>query len=399
MHPFGSLPNNLVAFGDVLRREYGFAIGPRELHDAARVLEIVDLADESVVRNALRPILSKTRENARIFDQAFSKFFFPRPPGVPPLRRLGRREWGEETGQTEKRFQDGSGVPPARVEAEGGEQAGGATIAPLAAEKPELVPALFARAGYSPREVEAMEESPQIGPIAPAWRNAARLLVRRLHLGLLRRWHPAARGPRFDLRRTLRRSLQTGGEAITARWLRRPRRTPRFVLFIDGSRSMAPYTQTALHVAVAIASVTMRVEVFAFSTGLVSITKDVRRAAAGEMRSLHRLQHAWAGGTTIGRCLRDFLRRFGGRITSADTVLIIVSDGLDVGEPDVLRQAMSELHKRSAGVVWLNPLAETTGYEPSAEGMRAARPFITTFSAANDVAGFARLSRLVHIRV
>ena len=77
---------------------------------------------------------------------------------------------------------------------------------------------------------------------------------------------------------------------------------------------------------------------------------------------------------------------------------MIVSDGLDVGAPDMLRAAMSELHRRSAGVVWLNPLLETEGYEPTAGGMRAARPYLTTFTSVNDALRLARLSRTVRIR-
>jgi uncharacterized protein with von Willebrand factor type A (vWA) domain len=175
-------------------------------------------------------------------------------------------------------------------------------------------------------------------------------------------------------------------------------RTPRFVLLIDGSRSMGAYAQTALRMAVAVASVTMRVEVFTFSTALERVTTDVRRAAAGETRRLERLHHAWAGGTSIGACLRDFLRRFGERTMGRETVVMIMSDGLDVGEPAVLRDAVRELRGRSAGLVWLNPLLETTGYEPTAAGMRAARPYVTTFASVNDLAGFAELSRLLRLR-
>ena len=69
----------------------------------------------------------------------------------------------------------------------------------------------------------------------------------------------------------------------------------------------------------------------------------------------------------------------------------------DVGQPDVLRDAMREIRRRSAGVVWLNPLLETAGYEPTASGMLAARPYVTTFAAVNDAAGLARLSRLVRV--
>ena len=162
---------------------------------------------------------------------------------------------------------------------------------------------------------------------------------------------------------------------------------------------MSAHARTALQMAVALASATMRVEVFTFSTGLQRVTDEVRRAAAGELRRLDRLHHAWAGGTTIGACLRDFLRRFGERMVGRDTVVMIASDGLDVGAPDMLRDAMRELHRRSAGVVWLNPLLETEGYEPTAAGMRAARPYVTTFASVTDPAGLARLSRLVRLRI
>ncbi len=257
--------------------------------------------------------------------------------------------------------------------------------------------AIFAPSSYSPLDGRA-SDAPELPRIEPAWRDAARLFVRRLHLGLSRRWRPARRGRRFDFRRTLRAGVQTGGEMLSARWLRRPRRAPRIVLLVDGSRSMSVYTRTALQVAVALASATMRVEVFTFSTSLQRVTVDVRHAAAGELRRLERLHHAWAGGTTIGACLHDFLRRFGERMVGGDTVVMIASDGLDVGAPGVLRDAMRELHRRSAAVVWLNPLLETEGYEPTATGMSAARPYISTFACINDRVGLARLSRLVRLR-
>jgi uncharacterized protein with von Willebrand factor type A (vWA) domain len=256
---------------------------------------------------------------------------------------------------------------------------------------------VFAPSSYSPLDGNRFD-APELPRVERPWRDAARSFVRRLHLGLSRRQRPARRGRRFDLRRTLRAGLQTGGEALSPRWLRRPPRAPRIVLLVDGSRSMSAYTRTALQMAVALASATMRVEVFTFSTGLQRVTDEVRRAAAGEVRRLDRLHRAWAGGTAIGTCLRDFLRRFGERMVGGETVVMIASDGLDVGMPDVLRDAMRELHRRSAGVVWLNPLLETEGYEPIAAGMSAARPYITTFASINDQAGFARLSRVVRLR-
>ena len=402
MYPFASLPENLAAFCQALRLQHGFHIGPGELHDAARALDVVDLASERAVRHALRPILGGTLDDVRVFDAAFTQFFFPAPAG---LRRdegpSPRTEPGTGGDGRDRRDTDAGRArhaPSPEADSDETSGPGGGPMIPLESTDDGLEePAVFAPSSYSPLDVDTFEP-PELPRIDPGWRDAARLFVRALHLGLSRRWRPASRGRRFDLRRTLRAGLQTGGETLSPRWLRRPRRAPRIVLLVDGSRSMSAYARTALQMAVGLAAATTRIEVFTFSTELRRVTDDVRRAAAGEVRRLDRLHRAWAGGTSIGACLRDFLRRFGERTVGRETVVMIVSDGLDVGEPDVLRDAMRELQRRAAGVVWLNPLLETEGYEPTAAGMRAARPHITTFASVTDQAGLVRLSRMVRLR-
>jgi uncharacterized protein len=397
MYPFGSLPDNLVAFAAFLRREYGFRVGSGELHDAARALDVLEVGDEGAVRNALRPILSTTRSEAGAFDRAFSAFFFPGPPGRRALRDAPGRgaepqALRSDRGAGADRDRDDDGDKPY------GEAASERVARFDSIDTADAPPARRTVASYSPVEIEHAGDAPALTRADGAWREAARAMVRRQQLGLSRRWRSAPRGRRFDLRRTLRSGVQTGGEALSPRWLRRPRRTPRFVILVDGSRSMGAYALTGLEVAVALAGATMRVEAFTFSTALHRVTSDVRRAAAGETRRLGRLHHAWAGGTSIGVCLQEFLRRFGDRLIGRDTIVFIVSDGLDVGAIDVLRRAMRTLHRQSAGVVWLNPLLETAGYEPTAGGMRAARPYVTTFASVTDVAGFARLSKRLRVR-
>jgi uncharacterized protein with von Willebrand factor type A (vWA) domain len=398
MYPFGTFPHNVIAFSRFLRERYAFRIGPGEIHDAARALDVVDLSDERAVRHALRPILSAAERDARVFDQAFAEFFFPGPPGAGEAGLPRLRDRFDRDGATEAIVQRRLTADATADRDADDRQAATDAIAPAEEYEPETGAAtLGVRSSYSPVAVDA-GESPELSRVDPEWRDAARLLVRRLTLGLTRRWRPAMQGRRFDLRRTLRASVQTGGEPLSARWLRRPRRTPRVVVIVDGSRSMGGHARTALQVAVAIAAATMRVEVFTFSTALRRVTAEVRRAAAGEPRRLHRLHHAWAGGTSIGACLDDFLRRFGERMVTRDTVVMIASDGLDVGAPDTLRDGMRELRRRSAGVVWLNPLLDTPGYEPTARGMRAARPYISTFASVNDAAALARLARRVRVR-
>jgi uncharacterized protein with von Willebrand factor type A (vWA) domain len=399
MYPFASLPENLAAFCRSLRRQHGFRIGPGELHDAARALDVVDLTDEQAVRHALRTILSGRLDDATVFDQAFAEFFFPGPAGVRQDQMPStRREPGSDADGREADAAQGRPSSPPGTDAADALGPGGGPMTPLEAADDTLgEAALFTPSSYSPLEADAAD-APELPRPEGAWREAARTLVRRLHLGLSRRWRPASRGRRFDLRRTLRASLQTGGEALAPRWLRRPRRTPRLVLLVDGSRSMSNHARTALMIAVAMASVTTRVEVFTFSTRLRRVTHEVRRAAAGELRRLDGMHHAWAGGTSIGGCFRDFLRCFGERMIGRDTIVVIASDGLDVGASETLRDAMRDLHRRSASVVWLNPLLETVGYEPTASGMRAARPFVDTFASVNDPAAFARLARVVRVR-
>jgi len=394
MYPFASLPENLAAFSRVLNRDYGYRVGPRELQDAARALEVIPLGSERAVRDALRPVLGSTREQTILFDQAFDTFFHgagaasgsalerrqPTRTPVPSDRASERRHIaldGLEAPEDEepaRRIGEVFDIEPGDDEHENEE---GARL----------------RARYSP--LEGAGPAPELGPVDSAWRQAARTFVRRIEAGRSRRWRSAPRGPRFDLRRTLRTSLHTGGEVLLMRWRARPRRRPSFVLLIDGSRSMSTLVQPALRLAVALAGATSSLEVFAFSTALRRVTPEVRRAASGRRTRLPGLAQAWGGGTSIGLCLADFTRRFGERLLASNTVVIVVSDGLDAGAPNVLAETMARLRRLAASVIWLNPLVDTEGYQPTAVGMRAAWPHVSTFDWVDGPDDLRRLARMV----
>lgn len=398
MYPFGDLPANLASFCDALRRRHDFRIGPGELRDAARALEVVALSDERAVRHALRTVLSSSRDTAADFDEAFDVFFFPGPEGVPQhdmpalAAHSTRPDQGTPGGARRPVDRDDAA---AELEADSGRAR--ASLAEGDETAGDEGAVRLARASYSPM-AGAGYGVLRLRPVSAAWRAGAQTLVRRLELGLSRRWRPGLRGRRFDLRRTWRASLQLGGETLVPRWLTRRRRAPRFVVLIDGSRSMAPSDLAALDLAIAIASVTRRIEVFTFSTSLRRLTREIRLAAAGRTVDVDLAHEAWGGGTNIGASLRAFLQQHAGRLVSRDTLVIVVSDGLDVGATDALRDAMRELHRRAAGVTWLNPLLDTPGYEPTSRGMAAARPFVTTFTSASSPEGLARLARAARVR-
>jgi uncharacterized protein with von Willebrand factor type A (vWA) domain len=393
-YPYASLPENLAAFCAMLRHDYHFRAGPRELRDAAHALELVDLADEHAVRNVLRPVLAGRLEDVRVFDVAFDRFF-GLGPAAPPRIALP----SPEIPVTRDR-PTGAGVPGgAEAEAEDDREivseldAAGVVHVDTDADVAEH--ARLLRSSYSSLRAEGAAAT--LEPPERAWRDAADLLVNRVHAGLSRRWRPSPRGRRFDLRRTLRTSLPTAGEVVIPRWRARPRRRPRLVVLVDGSRSMESSVAPALHMAVALASASLNTEVFTFSTALRRITRDVRRAAAGQRRHVL-LEDAWGGGTTIGVCLRDFLQRYGERLLGRDTVVIIASDGLDIGDVAILRAAMARLFRLSAAVVWLNPHLRTPGFAPTALGMSVARPFVTTLDVVREASDLARLAREVRLR-
>ena len=94
MYPAGDLPGNLAAFCGVLRRDYGFRLGPGEINDAARVLHQIDITNQQRVRDAWRAILSSSRDTASVFDRAFDAFFFAGPSGQPQERQPSRPRSG-----------------------------------------------------------------------------------------------------------------------------------------------------------------------------------------------------------------------------------------------------------------------------------------------------------------
>ena len=394
-YPFASLPENLAAFCALLRSAYRFRIGPGEMQDAARALAIAGLGSEQAVRDALRPVLAGRLEESQAFDRAFDRFFLGRLDLRPELPGRTIPSGNESPRSTEVRTSGETRERPEAAEVIGDEPGAGSGAVHEVADSESPQAAALVRTSYSPLESEGAV--PDLEPADREWRAAAAVLVDRVRVRLSRRWRPARHGQRFDFRRTLRSSLHTGGDVVTPRWRARRRREPRFVVLVDGSRSMGAYARPPLQIAVALTTVSPDTETFTFSTELRRVTHDARRAAAGERRPLH-LRYAWGGGTTIGVCLDEFLRRSGERVLGRQTVVIIASDGLDVGDMDLLRGSMETLARHAAAIIWLNPLAATPGYEPTARGVRLARPFVAVLAAANDPGGLLKVARSLRVR-
>ncbi len=384
------LSRRVLAFFGTLREEHGFGTSAGEARDALRGLEVLGISDAGRVRSTLRCVACGSPEQIAIFDAAYDDVFLASDDGAeqdsyaPKHSRPGSPPQDAETSTTPERRDPADDSPGE------GEAHGPAREKQLAPEQNDAMEAwLTLRARYSASA--ASSEPPRIEAAGlEAMESAARRLVRSIRLGRSRRLTPQPHGPRLDPRRTLRASLQTAGEPLVLHRLGAPRRAPRIVLLIDGSRSMADAAPTLLQFAYALGQATRRARTYSFSTELHDLTRALRQARPGE--ELPSLGESWGGGTRIGANLARFVREYGPRALDDQTLVIVASDGLDAGDAPQLERAMREIRRRSAAVVWLNPHASSHGFAPIATGMRAAAPFVDILDCVTGARDVERLA-------
>lgn len=369
------LSHRVVAFCRALRRA-GVKVGVGDGALALAALDAIDPLDRDEVCHALRIVLARRREEQPIFDQLFAAWFDSR--GLPlELARAVTHEEGPDGGE--------AGADPASLAlAEWGGEA------PEEAESAET-------ASYSPAERLAQKDFADLSEddLSQVERLVA-ALARQLATRQSRRWRPARRGERPDLRRTLRRSLSTLGEPLTLTWRRRTVSRHRAVVLLDVSRSMELYSRFLMQLLHALQVRMRHVESFVFSTRLTRVTPWLRRTQyRTSLRELGRQAAGWAGGTRIGESLDQFVAQYGPRLMTPRTVVIILSDGWDMGEPALMDRVMGWIRRHSAMVIWLNPLLGSPGYRPETRGMKAALPHLDVFAPCHNVASLRRLTRLL----
>jgi len=190
-----------------------------------------------------------------------------------------------------------------------------------------------------------------------------------------RRRRRVPKGERLSLPATLRRALRTGGEILEARFLSPRRQAYRYYVLLDVSGSMAPYARALFLLLQALKERGFPLEAFAFGTRLTRITPLLSLRPQEALPGLGRLAEDFAGGTRLGESLRAFLEGEGRRL-GRRSLLLVLSDGLDQGDPEAVARALGALRRRVRRIYWLNPLAGLPGYAPLARGMRAALPYL-----------------------
>ncbi len=363
---------NLTHFSRALRR-VGLPVGPDKLLNAVNAVEAVGIDRRGDFYWTLHAVFVNRPDQRELFDQVFYLFWRnplalnASPAGTPRLEedgvRLSRRV-------VESLFQQPSSSDPLRAELE--------TDARLSWSRDERLKA---------KDFESMSAQ----EIAEA-EAAVRAMATPVKDVPSRRYRPQPRGPRVDMRKTLRASLRAGPDIIPLVRRQRRQRPPPVVMLCDISGSVATYTRVFLHFAHALTHRHPRVSTFLFATRLTNVTRHLRERDVD--RALEKVASSvedWEGGTRIGLCLHAFNRDWSRRVLAQNAIVLLLTDGLDRDVGEGLTGEMHRLHRSSRRLIWLNPLLRYDDFQPLALGVKTILPNVDEFRSIHNLESVSEL--------
>ena len=351
-------------------RGLGLDVGAGNVLDLVRAIEFAPMGRKQDFKQAARCILVHRKQDIPLFDEAFDVFWRKPASGQTTM---DLRSMGEQ-----RRFRKPQAVPPPPGQDEGpdtGREDDGSGV-----DRVDLTRT------YSVREVLRQKDFSQFttNEVQDA-RDMMSQLSWQLGQRRTRRLTPGP-GAHLDLRATLRRSLKTGGEFLELSHRRPKDKIRPLVLICDISGSMERYTKMLLHFIHAISGDLDRVEAFLFATRLTRVTRYMNyRGIDQSVTEVSRAVPDWAGGTRIGQALKTFNFQWLRRVKSGGAVVLVISDGWDRGEPELLAQETSRLQRSCHRLIWLNPLLGSATYQPLTRGIQAALPYIDDFLPVNNL--------------
>jgi hypothetical protein len=361
-----SLSAHIARFAARLR-SHGIDLSLSDEVDGLLALQLVDIRTEEEVFLALRTALKVNRQHWSIFNLIFDQMWrhaesltaFPEP----------RETERKTTGRVPFRFRPTERTPTRDEVGESNERNNAG--------------------GYTPEEQmrhKTFDECTSEDFVA--MQQLLDRLARMLKTRYSRRRILAKRG--------FRGSLAFGGEMIELSKTTRAVELPHLVLLCDTSGSMDSHSRFLLMFALSLKKVAPRSETFAFNTRLTRLTHWLSpENVTSTVEQLARGVDDWSGGTRIGACLLEFTDSWLTQTVCSDTTLIILSDGLDQGDPDLLKEAMVRLRRRARRIIWLNPLMGDDRYRPEAKGMETALPYIHQLAPAHNLAALEAMLPLL----
>jgi uncharacterized protein with von Willebrand factor type A (vWA) domain len=369
--PESGLTGVLVRFCRELRRS-GLAVGTGEALTYCVAMTPLDATDLVDLYWAGRATLVTRRDDIPLYDEVFRRYFLDAANPVPELITI--------TARTAAEAEAVLALP--ETERAGEEREDQAVLGWMASDVAALKHKAFA--ACTPEELAAVRRIMARIRLTPPRRRTRRTTAAR-----------AGRTP--DLRRIVRESLRLHGEPAELYWRQRKARLRPLILILDVSGSMADYSRNLLQFAYSARRAAAKVEVFCFGTRLTRITRELGSRRPDEaLARAGRAVFDWEGGTRIGDSLDAFVRGYGRRGLARGGVVVICSDGLDRGDPEILATAAERLSRLCHRLVWMNPhKGDNTGFRPSTLGMMVVAPHVDLMLSGHDLRSLEEFAALL----
>ncbi len=384
--------------------ESGINVGPHQVLDLTKALNIIDITNKEDFYATLKCSLLTRHEQEPIFNQMYHYFWF--------IRSNLDKKTNNTNSSVAKQPEQQMRLPPS-------ERKRLAEHLKMSDPRKELRSEM--RSTERPRltDKEQDDDKDDLGdPQNMAYSaieqlrkkdfenytweeiQEAKRLMAEMHWKLgqrtTRRKAPARKGSYPDMRRMVRRNLKYGAEMIELTW-RETKQKPRpLVIICDISGSMSLYSRLLLHFIHTISNGLMNVEAFVFGTRLTRVTRQLKKRDVDDaVRDVTSLVQDWSGGTRIGDAIHVFNYHWARRVLGRGAVVLIISDGWDRGDADTLYKEMDRLQRSCHRLIWLNPLLGSPDYRPLTVGMKTSLPFIDDFLPSHNLDSLIALGHIL----
>ncbi|MBI4786257.1 MAG: VWA domain-containing protein [Chloroflexi bacterium] len=372
------LLKNLILFSRLLR-SVGLDVGPAQVIDLAAALEHVDIGSRDDFYHAARALFVHRRADLALFDHAFRLFWQartakpiempsePHPALQPKALRIPNASFREIS-------LDDEAVRHARQ----------TDRVMLELQQTYSAIEVLRRKNFEAFTWEEVQQAKTL-MAEMTWRIGERPTRRKTRV---------PRGAQLDMRRVIRRNLKYGGELLDLAWKDTKLKPRTLVVLCDISGSMERYSRMLLHFIHTLSNGMEQVESFLFGTRLTRITRQLRRRDIDEsVAQVVKTVEDWGGGTRIGETLKAFNYRWARRGAARGAVVLIISDGWDRGDVEMLRAEIARLQRSCFRLIWLNPLLASPDYQPLTRGLQAALPFVDDFLPVHNLESLEALGR------
>lgn len=360
-----NLTTHVIQFSRFLRAN-GFDIGPNEEVDMLKAYERHIPVSFQEQENLYKAIFVKNRKQYLLFDDLYSQYW----DELSRAEDSKTKDLEEEKTKPQKAAQQQTSLQVLKKWLYAGR-----------IDEEKEVATYSAFEALSKKDFSSFLTSEQKELL-----EIIKIIAKRLANKHSRRYVQSKSQKQIDIKNTIRQSLRKGTEINQFLFKEQQKRKVNLILICDVSKSMELYSQFLIEFMYSFQQAVHELRTFVFSTKLVSLTKTLKDGDYEKvLNNLSEQVPYWSGGTRIGESLYEFKNRYGERMLNKDSIVIILSDGWDTGDLDILEKSMKYIHKKSNRVIWLNPLAGNPDYKPSTKGMEVCMPHIDVFTSAHNI--------------